>query len=123
MKGALITAALVPLAIGLLPAVAATADPDSGVTSESALAGHHLTWQLSPTGVTARFRGLSAVSRQVAWVGGSVGTVLRTTDGGRSWGNVSPPGVTDLQFRDVQAFDANNALILAIGPGDASRIF
>jgi photosystem II stability/assembly factor-like uncharacterized protein len=123
MKRALIVAALVPLALGLLPAVSAIAEPDSGSLSESDLAGHHLTWQLSPTGVTARFRGLSAVSRQVAWLGGSAGTVLRTTDGGRTWGNVSPPGVTDLQFRDVEAFDANNALILAIGPGDTSRIY
>jgi photosystem II stability/assembly factor-like uncharacterized protein len=28
---------------------------------------------------------LDAVDERVAWVGGSAGEVLRTTDGGRSW--------------------------------------
>jgi MFS-type transporter involved in bile tolerance (Atg22 family) len=39
-------------------------------------------WQLTPTGSTARLRGLSAVSAKVAWASGSLGTVLRTIDGG-----------------------------------------
>jgi photosystem II stability/assembly factor-like uncharacterized protein len=99
---------------GLLPAIPASAAP----TSED-----HLSWQLSPTGVAARLRGLSAVNRHVAWASGSLGTVLRTTDGGKTWQNVSPPGVTDLQFRDIQAFDANNAVILSIGNGELSRVY
>ncbi|MFD9002685.1 WD40/YVTN/BNR-like repeat-containing protein [Streptomyces sp. NPDC059582] len=71
----------------------------------------------------ARFRGLSAVSRDTAWVAGTGGTVLRTTDGGASWRNVSPPGAGDLQFRDVEAFDARRAVVLAIGEGEASRVY
>jgi len=42
-------------------------------------------WQLTPTGSTARLRGLSAVSAQVAWASGSLGTVLRTVDAGQNW--------------------------------------
>ena len=53
---------------------------------------HQPSWELSPTGVTARLRGLSAVSDRVAWASGSGGTVLRTVDGGRSWQPVGPPG-------------------------------
>jgi photosystem II stability/assembly factor-like uncharacterized protein len=49
--------------------------------------------------------------------------VLRTTDGGTSWQNVSPPGAETLQFRDVEAFDANRAVILAIGTGEDSRVY
>lgn len=112
MKRALTIVVL--LVTGLLPAIPASAEPTSG---------DHLSWQLSPTGVTARFRGLSAVSRSVAWASGSLGTVLRTTDGGRSWQNVSPPGVADLQFRDIEAFDARNAVILSIGDGELSRVY
>jgi len=82
-----------------------------------------LSWQLTPTGVESRLRGLSAVSGDVAWVSGSAGTVLRTTDRGRTWRNVSPPGVADLQFRDIEAFDARRAVVLAIGEGEASRIY
>ncbi|MDH2429460.1 oxidoreductase [Sphaerisporangium sp. TRM90804] len=82
-----------------------------------------LTWEPRPTGVTARLRGLSPVSRDVAWTSGSAGTVLRTTDGGRRWRNVSPPGVADLQFRDVEAFDARTAVALSIGEGELSRVY
>src|SRR2546423_3340438 len=114
MKRALQIVSLVLSTVALLPAIPASAAP---------MSSDHLTWQLTPTGVTAQFRGLSAVNRNVAWAGGSQGTVLRTTDGGTSWQNVSPPGVSDLQFRDVEAFDAQNALILAIGPGEASRVY
>jgi len=74
------------------------------------------------------FRGLDAVDRRTAWVtGGSVtggpGRVFRTTDGGRTWEDVSPPGTEGLLFRDVEARNAEKAVILAIGPGDASRIY
>ena len=66
-------------------------------------------WELKETGSTARFRGLSAVGRDTAWVAGSEGTVLRTVDGGRHWADVSPPGAAELQFRDIEAFDARRA--------------
>ncbi|MEU6548539.1 oxidoreductase [Streptomyces sp. NPDC046859] len=70
-----------------------------------------------------RFRGLPAVSRSAAWLAGTAGTVLRTTDGGASWRDVSPPGAGELQFRDVEAFGARRAVVLAIGEGEASRVY
>ncbi|WP_189772262.1 WD40/YVTN/BNR-like repeat-containing protein [Streptomyces tauricus] len=79
-------------------------------------------WELKDSGTDARFRGLAAVSRSTAWLAGSKGTVLRTTDGGAKWRNVSPPGAADLEFRDVEAFDGRRAVVLAIGEGEASRI-
>ena len=80
-------------------------------------------WQLTPTGSAARLRGLSAVSERVAWTSGSLGTVLRTTDKGATWQSVGPPGTAALQFRDIEAFDRNTALILSIGTGTDSRIY
>ncbi|MGX1273518.1 WD40/YVTN/BNR-like repeat-containing protein [Streptomyces phaeoluteigriseus] len=91
---------------------------------EAGSGGHAPAWALKDTGApTVRFRGLAAVDRDTAWVAGSQGTVLRTTDGGASWRNVSPPGAADLQFRDVEAFDARHAVVLAIGEGEASRVY
>jgi len=84
---------------------------------------HGFRWQPVPTGSTQQFRGLDAVSKRVAWVGGSAGQVLRTTDGGRTWQDVSPPGSTGLLFRDVEAQSAYKASVLAIGEGEASRIY
>ncbi len=86
-------------------------------------ANHEYSWELTPTGSTARLRGLSAVSERIAWASGSVGTVLRTTDQGATWQSVGPPGTSALQFRDIEAFDANTALILSIGTGTDSRIY
>ena len=80
-------------------------------------------WELKETGTDVRFRGLAAVSRNSAWLAGSAGTVLRTGDGGRTWRNVSPPGAQELQFRDIEAFDARRAVVLAIGEGETSRVY
>jgi photosystem II stability/assembly factor-like uncharacterized protein len=80
-------------------------------------------WTPVPTGSDQQYRGLDAVSKRVAWVGGSDGEVLRTTDGGKTWKDVSPPDTTGLLFRDVEAQDARRASVLAIGEGDASRIY
>jgi photosystem II stability/assembly factor-like uncharacterized protein len=85
--------------------------------------GHSYAWDLTPTGTTARLRGVSAVSADVAWTSGSLGTVLRTVDGGTTWQHLSPPGTSALQFRDVEAFDADHAVILSIGEGSDSRIY
>ena len=85
--------------------------------------GRTPTWQLTDTGVTAQFRGLAPVSDRVAWVAGTAGTILRTVDGGRSWQQVSPPGAAELQFRDIEAFDARRAVALTIGEGTDSRIY
>jgi photosystem II stability/assembly factor-like uncharacterized protein len=80
-------------------------------------------WRLSDTGVTARFRGLAAVSATVAWVAGSAGTILRTVDGGRTWRSVGPPAAAELQFRDIEAMDRNHAVALTIGEGEQSRVY
>jgi photosystem II stability/assembly factor-like uncharacterized protein len=72
-------------------------------------------WQDTPTGSTARLRGLAAVSSTTAWASGSLGTVLRTTNGGVTWQQVGPPGTQALQFRDIEAFDADHAVIMSVG--------
>ena len=79
-------------------------------------------WTTQTSGVTARLRGVSAVSERVAWASGSGATVLRTVDGGQTWQKLH---VTDdaLDFRDIDAVDAETAYILSIGNGPASRIY
>jgi photosystem II stability/assembly factor-like uncharacterized protein len=80
------------------------------------------TWTPLATGVNVTFRGISAVNADVVWVSGSRGTVLRSLDGGETWQNVSPKGMSTLDFRDVEAIDRQKAYILSIGNGNASRI-
>jgi photosystem II stability/assembly factor-like uncharacterized protein len=88
-----------------------------------AIAGAHTAWTPQTSGTTERFRGVSAVSEKVAWASGNKGTVVRTTDGGVTWSMVSPPDTAALDFRDIEAFDANTAYVLSIGNGDTSRIY
>jgi photosystem II stability/assembly factor-like uncharacterized protein len=94
--------------------------PEAGVGGRGSLS---LSWELTPTGTSERFRGLSAVSDSVAWVGSNSGTVLRTIDGGATWVAVGPSGIGALQFRDVEATSERHAVILASGSGQESRIY
>lgn len=75
------------------------------------------------SGVNVRLRGISATSADVAWASGREGTVLRTTDGGEHWQVIKVPDAGELDFRDVEGFDADTAVILSIGPGESSRIY
>lgn len=79
--------------------------------------------ELQRSGVDVRLRGLSAVDADVAWASGRNGIVLRTVDGGAHWQQHPVPGAQQLDFRDIQAFDANTALALSIGPGESSRTY
>src|SRR3984885_5681913 len=72
---------------------------------------------------TESLRGVSAVSRQVAWASGTQGTYLRTTDGGHTWIAAQVPDAGALDFRGVVAFSAAEAFLLSAGPGEQSRIY
>jgi photosystem II stability/assembly factor-like uncharacterized protein len=80
-------------------------------------------WEPQTSGVTARLRGVSAVTDRVAWASGAGGTVLRTADGGVTWRKLTVPDAEKLDFRDVDAVSETSAYILSIGAGPASRIY
>jgi photosystem II stability/assembly factor-like uncharacterized protein len=82
-----------------------------------------LAQQIQPSHTTESLRGVSAVSRQIAWASGTHGTYLRTTDGGRTWIPAQVHDATALDFRAVIAFSADEAFLLSAGPGDQSRIY
>ena len=79
-------------------------------------------WTMQTSGVTVRLRGVSAVSERVAWASGADSTVLRTVDGGTTWQKLTVTSDA-LDFRDVDAVDAQTAYVLSIGNGPASRIY
>jgi photosystem II stability/assembly factor-like uncharacterized protein len=65
---------------------------------------------------------VSAVGERVAWASGADSTVLRTVDGGTTWQKLTVTSDA-LDFRDVDAVDAQTAYVLSIGNGPASRIY
>lgn len=80
-------------------------------------------WIKQSVATTASLRGLSVVNEKIIWASGTGGTVIRTVDGGMTWKVITVPAAEKLDFRDVEAFDANTAYILSIGNGDNSRIY
>ncbi|MBL8123737.1 MAG: hypothetical protein KIT61_11255 [Pyrinomonadaceae bacterium] len=80
-------------------------------------------WARQDVDTKASFRGLSVVNEKVVWASGTGGTVIKTTDGGATWKVMTVPGAEKLDFRDIEAFDANTAYILSIGNGEQSRIY
>jgi len=81
-------------------------------------------WTLETSNTTADLRGIHSIGGGVAWASGTNGTVLRTEDGGYVWQSCSiPPGAEKLDFRGIQAFDANTAIVMSSGKGDQSRLY
>lgn len=72
---------------------------------------------------TENLRGVSAVSRQIAWASGTHGTYLRTIDGGSTWTPAQVPDAGALDFRGIVAFSADEAFLMSAGPGEQSRIY
>jgi len=72
------------------------------------------------TGVKTSIRGLSVVNNNIVWVSGSNGIVGKSSNAGKNWKWMVVKGFEKSDFRDIEAFDANIAIIMAIAePADA----
>ncbi len=80
-------------------------------------------WMLQNSPTTASLRGLAVVSSRVVWASGTGGTWLRTADGGVHWFSGTVPEAKSLDFRDIEAWDASNAVLLSSGEGTQSRVY
>jgi photosystem II stability/assembly factor-like uncharacterized protein len=72
-------------------------------------------WKELDTPVKASLRGLSPVSDQICWASGSNGTWLKTMDGGDTWESGVIAGLDSVDFRSIQAFDENTAVVASAG--------
>ena len=70
--------------------------------------------EMLTSGTQTSLRGLSVVNDNVVWVSGSSGTVGKTTNGGKNWKWYTVKGFEKKEFRDIEAFDATTALIVAV---------
>ncbi len=81
-------------------------------------------WDTEQSHTTASLRGIDSLGKGTAWASGTNGTVLRTEDGGFVWQLCAvPPGAEKLDFRGIQAFDQNTAIVMSSGKGDLSRLY
>ncbi|WP_346836795.1 hypothetical protein [Microbulbifer sp. SAOS-129_SWC] len=79
-------------------------------------------WQLSTLPKAASLRG-SAVGAHSLWVSGTDNTVFRSTDRGVTWRDVSVAAQPVTDFRDIQLFDDNTAIVMGVGSGSQSRLY
>ena len=99
-------------------------DAAGGDAPDAAGAGGE--WRLSvearTSGTEMLLQAVSPVGGGVVWASGHGGRWARSTDGGLNWTTGVVPGADTLQFRDVEGFDAERAVLLATGPGEMSRL-
>ncbi len=68
-------------------------------------------WVVQPSGSTSTLYSVKAVSNNVAWVAGTVGVVLRTTNGGTNWTSVGGGAIGVADIYAIEALDANTAFV------------
>jgi photosystem II stability/assembly factor-like uncharacterized protein len=119
------------LSLLLLSALSAESQTPAAVSPSAPIALSAVSaksvWQMQDSGSMASLRGIDSVDGLIAWASGTEGTVLRTVDGGAHWSRCATPdgdkdGAT-LDFRGVQAWDAETAIVMASGPGEKSRLY
>lgn len=86
-------------------------------------------WQVQNSGLDTNLRGVSVSFAftgkhdYVVWASGSNGIILRSTNEGATWTQMSVKGGGDLDFRSIEAFDADTAYVMSSGDGNKSRIY
>lgn len=88
-------------------------------------------WSVQTSGLDTNLRGVSVKynqgsdgkQRYFVWASGSNGVILRSTNDGKTWKQLSVPGGDGLDFRDIEGFDADTAYVMSSGDGDKSRIY
>jgi photosystem II stability/assembly factor-like uncharacterized protein len=76
--------------------------------------GQPLSIQVLSSGTKTNLRGLSVVNDNIIWVSGSNGTIGRSVNSGKNWSWMTVKGFEKKEFRDIEAFDANTAIIMAV---------
>ncbi|MBI5403325.1 MAG: T9SS type A sorting domain-containing protein [Ignavibacteriae bacterium] len=80
------------------------------------------TWTEQTSGLTTVLYSVSAVNDDVAWVCGASGKVLRTTNKGLAWTNVSGNLPTTYAMYNIFAWDANLAIVTGVS-GSTTAIY
>jgi photosystem II stability/assembly factor-like uncharacterized protein len=88
-------------------------------------------WSVQPSVSDANLRGVSVVlatgkndpPQYIIWASGSDGVILRSVDEGSTWRQISVPDADGLDFRDIEAFSADEAYVMSSGEGKKSRVY
>jgi photosystem II stability/assembly factor-like uncharacterized protein len=79
-------------------------------------------WVEQTSGITTGLRSVSVIDQNIAWTGGASGVVLRTTNGGTTWTNVSATIGTTSTINFIHAISATSALV-CVNPSTAGQVY
>ena len=79
-------------------------------------------WQTISTKESLSFRG-SAVYQDTLWVTGSSNSVYVSFDAGKTWQDKSVKVDLTTDFRDVEVFDEQTAIVMGVGSGKQSVLY
>lgn len=74
-------------------------------------------WSEQTSPATSALYSVSVVDNSVAWIGGDLGVVLRTTDGGANWASVGGGTIGTTPIYNIFAVDAQNAICTGSATG------
>ncbi|TLU98326.1 oxidoreductase [Dyadobacter luticola] len=66
-------------------------------------------------------RAVHTLTPSTCWIGGSGGTILKTTNGGKRWSTFKVPGADSLDFRDIHAFNREVAVAMSAGTAETDK--
>ena len=95
----------------------------SQLVPAQASGGPSYQWKQTPTGSTAQFRGLAAVSKDVAWVGGPKGRCCGPSMAGSTGRTSAHPVPAHCSSATSRRSTRSGQLVLSIGTGEDSRIY
>lgn len=78
-------------------------------------------WEVLKLDTQANFRSVHAPQPTICWIGGSGGTILRTTDGGEVWDIMKVPQADSLDFRGIYGFDRETAVAMSAGVAEEGK--
>lgn len=90
--------------------------------SNISFAGDLVKWQTTELPGKNSLRG-SAINGKSLWVTGSENSVFRSTDLGKTWQDVSVKAKVVTDFRDIEVFDENTAIVMGVGSGELSMLY
>jgi hypothetical protein len=70
--------------------------------------------QMLQSGNKVSIRGLSVVNNQIIWASGNKGMIAKSIDGGSHFEWIQVTGYEKRDFRDIEAFDKNTAIIMGV---------
>ncbi|WOT04941.1 WD40/YVTN/BNR-like repeat-containing protein [Shewanella youngdeokensis] len=79
-------------------------------------------WHTQQIDANVSLRG-SAMIDGVMWVSGSDNSVFVSKDLGKTWQDVSVKAELLTDFRDIEVFDENTAIVMGVGNGKLSRLY